>query len=369
MHYFEKSNNKMTSLYVVYNAGSMYEADNQYGTMHLMEHLICKRFDSLQDKYTNLNIYFNAYTSTQQVIVTINGIDTALTQDIKTEFVKLLTDGTFTDAADFNKEKSIVMQEYYNCFNDISYGNSINYIRQKFNNYSGIGKKDDIINFSYDDALLIFNKFFISPSYIVEVSKSKSDFSFVSYNNIPLIATKIDFFDSDDKTLFEDVPSSDINSQIIFSPKCSISKKDFPLFNILIDILSLGLNSILYQELREKRGLIYGISPIISPCVNDSIFIYSIMTTPDNVTEVTYLLSDIFTNIEKYITESRFNDILSYLSIQMDINKLYKFSHPKHLDINLPSQINTKQKLKSIKLKDIINVAKKYFSDINISVF
>ena len=149
----------------------------------------------------------------------------------------------------------------------------------------------------------------------------------------------------------------------------SISKKDFPIFGILIDILSAGLNSVLYLELREKRGLIYNISSMCSPCVNDTIFIYSITTTPNNITEVTHLLSDIFTNIEKYITESRFNDILNCLSIQMDINKLYKVSHPKHLNINLPSPINSKQKLKSIKLKDIINIAKKYFSDINISVF
>ena len=76
----------MCALSLVYNAGAMYEEEGKYGTMHLMEHLICKRIDDLQDKYTNLNIEWNAMTDTQRVVIFINGINTALTEDIKLEF-------------------------------------------------------------------------------------------------------------------------------------------------------------------------------------------------------------------------------------------------------------------------------------------
>lgn len=366
MYYFEKSNNKMTSLYVVYNAGSMYENENQHGTMHLMEHLMCRRFDHLQDKYTNLNIYFNAYTTAQQVIIHINGINNALTKEIKKEFIDILCNNQFVSADIFNKEKSIVMQEYYNYFNDISYGNSINYIRKKYNNYSAIGKAQDIINFTYSDALEIFAKFFSKPTDIVEIAKEMTDFSDVEYNNIPLSDAVITFNDYDVE--IEAVPESDINSQIIIGCKNCISKEDYPLFAILIDILSSGLNSILYQELREKRGLIYAISFITESCVNDSIFLYSIMTTPDNSEEVVKIVKNVFTNLEDYITEQRFNDIINCLKIQIDINKIYKYTHPKSLNINLPKGFNDKRSIRNVKLVDIINIGKKYFSDIDISI-
>ena len=62
MHYFEKNNLKMNGFYIVYNAGSIYEENGKAGTMHLMEHLICKQLDDMQNEFTKRCINFNAYT-------------------------------------------------------------------------------------------------------------------------------------------------------------------------------------------------------------------------------------------------------------------------------------------------------------------
>lgn len=367
MHYFEKSKTPMCSLTLNYNAGAMYEEEGKYGTMHLMEHLICKRIDDLQDKYTNLNIEWNASTNAQQVVIFINGINSALTEDIKLEFVKRLTDGIFASEDEFNKEKNIVLQEYYNCFNDIQFGNLANYFRTHFNNYYVLGKAEDIENFTYEDACNVFEKFFKLPTDIVEVDKTKSDFSFVEFNNVPLTTNKLRYKKDYNNTL-EVVPETDINWQVFTCCKKVVSNKDYPIMRIITSILSDGLNSVLYQELREKRGLIYGISPLLYNHVTGTVCGYSVMTTPENAEEVVTVIKDVFNNLDKYITESRFNDVINCLKIQLDIDKIYNYSKSTKYKTKLPSRFKTKSKYDKLTLEDVLKVANKYFKKIDISV-
>ena len=41
---YEKKSLKMTGLYITFNRGGLYDAEGEYGTSHLMEHLLCKTF-------------------------------------------------------------------------------------------------------------------------------------------------------------------------------------------------------------------------------------------------------------------------------------------------------------------------------------
>ena len=366
MYYFEKSSLKMNGLYLVYNAGSMYESDTQKGTMHLMEHLICKRLDDMQNEFTKRNVVYNAYTTEEVVVVFFTGLNTELNSDLKTRIVKRMTDGIFANEDDFNKEKEIVLQEYFNHFNDIAFGNVTNHLRKIYNNYSVIGDKTDISNFQYDDAIEVFNTYFKNPTNIVEVGREKTDFSFVEYNNVPFTKKRLKHGVYENEP--EEVPYSGTNSVVVATTQHTINKKDYPLLMILNTILSDGLNSPLYQELREKRGLIYAIMPYNLRCVNDTVFMYVAMTTKDNDIEVIKIMREVLTNMDKYVTQERFNDVINSILIEMEINKIFRFKHPQMLYKGLPSSFKTKKQLQNVKLEDVIAVGKKYFSDIEIVV-
>ncbi len=364
MHYFEKNNLKMNGLYIVYNAGSMYEDNSKSGTMHLMEHLICKQLDDMQDEFTQRCVEFNAYTDEEHVVVLLRGINTQLNSDLKVRVVKRLTNGVFANEDDFNKEKQIVLQEYYNYFNDITFGYMANYLRKKFNNFSVIGYAEDINNYTYNDAIKVFNNYFKQPSYIIEVGKEKTDFSFVEYNNIPLCGKRVKYGNYENSE--EVVPESETNSVVLATPKTPISKKDYPIFWILNTILCDGLNSPLYQELREKRGLIYGIMPSNLTCVNDTIFMYSAMTTKENAAEVARIIREILSNLDKYVDENRFYDVINSCLIQTEIDNIFRYKKPKSLSKNLPSTFKNKKQFENVTLQDVINVGKKYFNNIEI---
>ena len=95
-----------------------------------------------------------------------------------------MTNGEFTNEDEFNKEKGIVLQEYYNYFNDIAYGSVTNYLRKKYNTYSVIGNAEDINNFTYSDALNIFNKFFNVQQISLRSVEKVQTFHLFEYNNI-----------------------------------------------------------------------------------------------------------------------------------------------------------------------------------------
>ena len=366
MYFFEKNNLKMSGLYLVYNAGSVYESDGQSGTMHLMEHLMCKSFDDMQDELTKRNVDWNAYTSEEIVVVHFTGLYTELNSDLKTRLVKRLTNGEFTNEDEFNKEKGIVLQEYYNYFNDIAYGSVTNYLRKKYNTYSVIGNAEDINNFTYTDALNVFNKFFKCPTNIIEVGRESTDFSFVEYNNIEYSNKTFKFGNYNLPN--EIVPESETNSVVISTTKKCISKKDYPYIKVLNKILVSGLNSPLYQELREKRGLIYAVMPYCMSCVNESIWSYMAMTTKDNADEVAKIMQDVLNNLSEYITESRFTDVINNSIIQMEINNIFRYEHPKALSTGLPSAFKTKKQYEKLTLDKLIAVGKKYFSNVDIEI-
>lgn len=367
MHYFEKNSLKMNGLYIVYNAGSMYESDNHKGIMHLMEHLICKRLDDMQDEFTKRNIEFNAYTDEMQVVVHLTGLKSQLNSDLKIEVLKKMTDGVFVSEDDFNKEKNIVIQEYYNSFNDIFIGSVSNNLRKKFNNYNVIGESGDIIDFTFNDALTVFNTYFKNPSNIIEVGREKTDFSFVIYNNIPLTTKRIKYGCYDNKE--EVLPLTETNSTIIVTAKKCVTKRDYPIMRILNEIISDGLNSPLYQELREKRGLVYGIYPYNIKCVNDSIFMHIVMTTKENVEEVINLIEEVLTNLDKFVSIDRFTDIINSNIIRLEEKSLFRYDYPVSLYKNLPTVFQNKKRLEKLTMDEVIAVGKKYFNDLDIEIY
>jgi len=133
--------------------------------------------------------------------------------------------------------------------------------------------------------------------------------------------------------------------------------------------LSDGLNSPLYQELREKRGLIYSINPCNFKCIKDTISLYYIMTTKENTNIVIDILKNIFLNIENYITPERFNDIVNASIIKLNIKKIFNYDNPKNIDEKLPSCFKTEKQLKNITIENIINIGKKYLNNFDINVY
>lgn len=225
---YKKNKMKMTGLYIVYDAGSNKETNGKFGTMHLMEHLICKTFISMYDELTTKNIVWNAHTNRQYIMVYFTGLSSQLNSQLKEKLVgKLLggVDGITEDI--FNKEKGVVLQEYKDVFNDDSSGHLNNYLRLYYNDYGAIGRYKDIEAFTYSDFVETYESYFKNPFKIVEIGPEKTEsFSEIEYKDKLDIVPSFEYKESGYRDIeLEKMPEFDKFQYFKFGKL--VSKRDF----------------------------------------------------------------------------------------------------------------------------------------------
>lgn len=366
MYIYEKNNLKMTSFEVVFNAGALYEREGRYGTMHLMEHLMCKQFKDMVSKFTKLGITWNAYTGNELVVFWLRGLDKYLTPEIKKEYVDKLFSAPTFGQEEFDNEKRTVLQEYGDCFSDMEGGYYLNFLRKHYNSYSAIGKREDIENFTYEDYLEVKDEFFSKPARIIEIGPRKTDLNVVYETKRHLYANPV--FSLDPYNVQEEA-YADSEEKTLVMAVCNkpISGSDYKYVVMALSVLNEGLESPLYQEIREKRGLSYYSSVSKSTMIGHADVIFSACTNNENVDKLVKVYDEVFSDIGKYITRERFDDIMAKAKISLEKNKLFRYES--HNDLTAWDNICCPRSLRGITYNKVLKAAKKYFNSNNMVLF
>jgi len=348
-----KSQTDLSGFYVVYEGSTNLEKKGWYGISHLMEHLMCKNFDHLQEDFDRDGIDWNAYTSSNEVVFYIQGLDEKVDK-WKDEFMKLLGQFNVTKEQ-FENERNIVLEEYMDAFNDQSQSHMLNLSRKLFNDADPIGLRSDLENMKYMDCLQYFDVQYANPSKVINVSKNNK----YKNNSIDFIERKIDkktIFGNYDVELELNNDFKDKSSISILSP---IIETDFTKVHFINAMLSLGLKSPLYQEIREKRGLAYYVHCYQSRINKQGINTISTQTSNKNADKVIESVKEVISNPDKYLTKDRFNLVKDYYKVRMKKDEILRYKsvgkwiNPEGWDIN--------DILDTVKLKDIREVYDKYY--------
>ena len=124
-------------------------------------------------------------------------------------------------------------------------------------------------------------------------------------------------------------------------------------------MLASGLQSPLYQEVREKRGLVYYIHCYQSRMNKQGINTISTQTSNKNfdaVVEDTKLVLD---NPKKYLTKERFDLVKDYYSVRQKKDEILRYKNVNQY-IN-PEGWSVYEILDTVNLKKIKEVYEKYF--------
>ena len=364
MHIYEKKSLKMTTLSVVFNAGSLYEKEGRFGTMHLMEHLICKSFDDLRSELTKREITWNACTGDEFVQFYWTGLDSQLTPALKQKLVSRVVDDIqkYVTKDAFNKENATVYQEYCDCFSDTQQGAVLNFFRKKFNYFNAIGKREDILNFTYEDMLEVKKEFFMKPARIIEVGPTKSDFWFVEYEDVKHEFAKLKY-KNDWKAEQEMIPDDIKKVVVIGACKKAVKKADYPFLKVALLMLNKGLESPLYQEIREKRGLSYYSIADLQTNVNDSICAFYAATTSEQGFELKAVYDNFLSDIKSHLNKERFDEIMNAIEIAKEKRKIMRFSHI--TDLIRKGNVDMPKNMSKITYERVVEVAEKYLNNDN----
>jgi predicted Zn-dependent peptidase len=348
-----KSKTDLSGFYVVYEGSTNLEKKGWRGLSHLGEHLVCKSFDHLQEEFDRDGIDWNAYTSNNEIVFYMTGLDDKVMK-YKKNFVKLLT--TFkTTKEEFNNERKIVLEEYMDSFNDQTESHMLNLSRKLFNNFSPIGSKEDLEKMRFIDYMNFWELQYSKPSRIINVSKNNTyKDNLVDFQDRKIVKETV-FGDYDVKLELNN-DFKDKTSIIILSP---IIEDDFAYVHFINSMLSLGLKSPLYQEIREKRGLVYYIHCYQSRLLDKGINNISTQTSNKNFDEVVDAVKKVINNPDKFLTKERLDIVKEYYSVRRKKEEINRYGSVNQY-IN-PEGWSVYDILDTINLKKIKEVYKKYY--------
>lgn len=370
-----KSETGLSGFYIIFDGSTMNEKPGWFGISHLLEHLVCKSFEHLQDIYQQKNIKWNAYTSNTEIVFFMKGLDRHINQ-YKKEFLDLILSYEPTQEQ-LDNEKKIVLEEYKMSFNSQGSAHYMNLQRKMFNYYNAIGLRSDIEKFTLQDCKEYINLYYKKPTKIINISKNND------FNENIIFRDKIDYepfkininsnlyiIESDDNT---NVPENMIPLEIIndFKNKVSIINtspiitKDFNYVSFTCEMLGSGLNSPLYKEVREKLGLVYSISCFADKLNNKSCMI-GIMTDTSvkNIEIIQDKIKYVLENKEKFLTQERFDIIKDSYLTKIEESEILNYSNiNKYLD---EPEWRIETIINDITLKDVHDIVDKYLNWDNI---
>lgn len=366
-----KSETGLSGFYVIFDGSTMNEKPGWYGLSHLMEHLVCKSFEHMQNAYQQKNIRWNAYTGNGEVVFFMKGLDRHI-NTYKKEFLDLILSYEPTQEQ-LDNEKKIVLEEYKMSFNSQGSAHYLNLQRKMFNYYTPIGLRSDIENFTLQDCKEYLNLYYKKPTRIINVSKYndfESDIEFrekVDFEPFEIkMNTNLHTITSDDET---EVPEGMIPLEIITDYKNKVSildtsniiTSDFAQVSFLCEMLGSGLNSPLYKEVREKLGLVYSIG-CFADKLNSKSCVIGIMTDTSfkNVDIVQEQIKLVLENKEKYLTQERFDIVKDSYSTKIEESEILNYSNiGKYMD---ESEWRIEEILDTVTLQDIHNIVDKYLN-------
>jgi predicted Zn-dependent peptidase len=348
------SQTELSGFYVVFNGSTNLESDKLRGISHLSEHMLCKHLDHLMDAYERDSIQWNAYTSHNNIVFYLTGLDEKVNQ-YKNEFLNLLTEFNLTKDQ-FDDEKRIVLEEYYDAFNSQTENHMLNLDRKLFNSYDPIGSKEALTNMTFKDFIEFFELQYSQPSKIINVSKNNPFVGDVEFNPI-VIDKQYSFLKDNPYTREISNDFADKTSIIMYSP---FINENNAYVHIINEILGGGLKSPFYQEVREKLGLVYYINCYQSRFNNQGLNTIATLTSNKNVDKVIDTIKKVMNDKKQFLTKERFDIVTESLKIRFkmaDINR-YK-SINRYID---PEGFDVEKIINIVKFDDLYDMYDKYYN-------
>lgn len=348
-----KSQNDLSSFYIIWEGSTNLEKKGWYGIAHLCEHLQTKMIDHLQEDFDRDGIEWNLWTSSNEICMYIQGLEKKVNK-WKYIIIDLIFDFKITKEQ-FENERKIVLEEYLDAMNGQTEVHQINLDRKLFNDYGPIGLKEDLEKLKFMDIINFWELQYAKPSKIINVSKAKD------YKN-----NELDFADRKiiKSTTFgnHNVPLElgndfkDKTSIVMLSP---IIEEDFAYVHFINAMLSLGLKSPLYQEIREKKGLVYYVHCYQSRMNQQGIVTMATQTSNKNFDAVIDATKTVITNPKKFLTKDRFNLVKDYYEVRRKKDEILRYQNVNQW-IN-PNGWSVYDILENITLKKVLDVYDKYF--------
>jgi predicted Zn-dependent peptidase len=314
IHRFYKTQSKLATILVGFEAGSKLEHKHKFnlGVAHALEHNIFKHYNGLKSvevskKVSYLGGSINAYTSSNYVAYYIELPVEHIDEGMK--IIKGLVSDVIVDGDDFSKEMEIIKEEEIAGRDSLSGYMWNNFSSMYFSNHLAspvIGTQETISKITIEE-LQDFHKRFCSfdkaiicmSANLTKKSAMKKMRDTFGKQTGRISRTKM----SQSKYLpsrEETITRSDLEHTFVWMGMPNKSDEDFSVEAYLINsMLSRGMDSRLYDEIREKRGLVYSVSSGFSDFKYGHMNMFNFQTREKNKDQVISLINKEISKIQR----------------------------------------------------------------------
>lgn len=269
-----KKNTQLFSLHFGVKIGSIYEDNREKGISHFIEHMVFKGTSSMNNEQLNeafeeLGGEYNAYTDYNCTVYSVTALNEELDRSLY--LISDMVRNAVFDKKEFNKEKEVILSEIRGVKDDIE-DYSFNKIHEiGFSNgplkYDTIGSQKNINKFTSEDLAEFYRKYYLPNNCCIVIVSNiahekvicnikkyfdnwiKKDIikkNIITEKNLPL--KKVSYRN--------DIEQSTIIYMFTFH---NLTRMEEMALKILNYRLGESANSILFREIREKKGLAYDI--------------------------------------------------------------------------------------------------------------
>ncbi len=308
----------VVEVFLVFKAGSRYEEKHQRGYAHILEHMLLKGTTKrpspslLAREIDSKGGYKNAHTGREGFSITLRAAD-----NYAEELFELLSDMLFHSLMDpkvLENEKKVIIEELNKADDNIGKILTQFTFEKLFNGHplstNILGDAESIMSANVN-ALKTYKKKFLIPGHAALVVSGN-----ISHNRALRLAKKY-FNDWSEKSK---VPLPSVNIKpatrkyYFYSKDTKQTLVAYNLYavpahkirqSIALDLvqnfLNFGGSSVITEELRHKRGLVYSVS-LSNPTFSDAGF-FSIKTSTSKPKETVKAIDNIMRNLKNLFTE------------------------------------------------------------------
>lgn len=360
-------------------AGGVFENPSNWGISHFLEHMAFKgtttrTAQQIADEIESVGGYLNAYTSKEVTAFhsKLLGSDKAVAMDILSD---ILLNPTFLQD-ELERERGVILQEFFQtrdtpddiifdhfqrvAFGEQSLGMPILGTEERISGITSENLREYMSRYYRADNIIFAAAGNVSHEEILENFSHKY---FEKFDSNPTEIPQGDF--SYIGGHYSDVRDIEQVHAIVGFEGISSKDPDYYTLAIFSSILGGGMSSRLFQEIREKRGLVYSIYSFSNSYAKNGVFGVYAATTSDKLMELSEVLAVELLKMQDNIDEKEFKRTKAQFktsllisaennmsSCEQLVNQTAIFGHP-------ISRKQILEKIEAVTMDDVKDIAKK----------
>jgi len=308
---------------VFVNTGSRNETPEINGISHFLEHMAFKgtktrNAKQIAEQFDNIGGRINAYTSREKTVYYAKVLKQ--NTEFATEFLSDILQNSTFDQVELEKERGVILQEIA-MTNDTPDDVVFDYFQETAFPKQAVGRSilgpvKNIKKFGRDNFVDYIGKQYNYGNIAVVASGNVDEKKFVGYvkkyfNN--LSGNKLQKFEAAKYQGgdFRKYKNLEQVNMVLGFQGLSYLDKDYYKCQILASILGGGMSSRLFQEVREKRGLVYSVYAFNYANFDAGLFGVYLGTTPEKANQAIEVVGDEILKITSKIADEELQRVIT----------------------------------------------------------